>query len=97
MKPLNKLFQFEEQVLMAREVQNIKARMQQIVEHTQTNRISQAEAMAHLHQMQQLASRVQLIRARCFHVWKAEYEWVGHDLKAEKVCSICETHQAFAD
>ena len=94
MKPIDKRFQFEEQILMKREVAAIKMRMNQFVEHARSFRAHPVESPAMHMQMVQMAQQVQMIRQRCYHIWEAEYVVVDGEVKnVEQICVICEARQ----
>lgn len=96
MNKLDKRFEFEEQVMMRREVANIKASMLQIVEHARLGQLHQMQVqMLHM-QMQQMAQRVLMIRERCQHVWEVEHHWQSEfdAWSHERVCIICEARDS---
>lgn len=88
---IDKRIQFEEQILMKREVANIKTGMLQMIEHARLGGIHPMMAQGQMHQM---AQRVLMIRQRCQHIWETEY--TSHDdcvFTEVKICLICEAHQ----
>lgn len=98
MKRLHAHFEYEEQVLMSREVAGIKTQMSQMVEQAQSGQLHPMQAQMMHVQLQQMGQRVLMIRQRCHHVWNHEItiESEGDVILCEKICVICETRQAFA-
>jgi hypothetical protein len=99
MKALDKGLQFEEQILMQREIAGIKQQMQQIVDMARAGMHPMQSQMMHA-QMLQMHQRVTMIRQRCAHTWSTEYvskETLDNSVSTVydvfRVCTICELYQ----